>query len=226
MRCSNRTGADNTTEARFNLDGVNLAEASHNIKGVSAQRANEQNLKCKYGHLGSWTSFKTGGSNTRRCVECARHRNRKARTAGHFDFYVKQKAATAKSLRSDLCPSCHLRPPIPEKRCCPVCTERRKGINKRFNERAKTIIFNYYGKSCICCGETEPLFLTLDHINNDGRQDRPKDGSTSIWYKKIATLIRTGKPRKDLRVMCYNCNCGRARNRGICPHQVVKDARA
>ena len=35
--------------------------------------------------------------------------------------------------------------------------------------RIRDAVFSHYGGDrCACCGETEKLFLTLDHINNDG----------------------------------------------------------
>lgn len=78
-----------------------------------------------------------------------------------------------------------------------------------------------YGGKCKCCGETEYRFLTLDHINQDGAIERGyrKNGkhknNYSVWYR----LKRTGWPKKNHQVLCYNCNCGRAFNNGICPHK-------
>lgn len=35
-------------------------------------------------------------------------------------------------------------------------------------------------------------------------------------------IIDQGFP-PSFRVLCYNCNSGRARNRGVCPHQAIYD---
>lgn len=84
-------------------------------------------------------------------------------------------------------------------------------------------IRNGYGNKCNCCGETNPLFLTIDHVNNDGYKHRGRNdgkykiGSFSGHYYK--TIIKAGFP-EDLQLLCYNCNCGRARNKGICPHKI------
>jgi hypothetical protein len=78
----------------------------------------------------------------------------------------------------------------------------------------------YGGYVCVCCGITEPLFLTLDHIHNDGAKFRanPKfRGRGSRYLYKW--IIKNNFPDDMFQVLCYNCNCGRARNNNICPHK-------
>ena len=99
-----------------------------------------------------------------------------------------------------------------------------KEIGKSYRARLKAEVFAHYGKSCACCGESEIRFLTLDHINDDGVGERRKlsrgkrynaYGSGANFY---VWLKRNGYP-EGLRVLCFNCNCARAHNKGICPHQ-------
>ena len=72
----------------------------------------------------------------------------------------------------------------------------------------------------MCCGEVEPKFLSLDHINNDGWVDRKFDKSGgSNFYRKVARLIVEGKAPADLQILCRNCNWGKHVNGGVCPHQ-------
>ena len=68
--------------------------------------------------------------------------------------------------------------------------------------------------SCDCCGELEYDFLTIDHVNGGGRKHREEihHGHLEIW------LIMNNFP-EGYKVLCYNCNCGRAKNNGICPHK-------
>lgn len=85
--------------------------------------------------------------------------------------------------------------------------------------RAK--ILDVYGRVCKCCGETTELFLTFDHVNNDGATQRKTlTSSNSLMY----WIIRNNYP-DSIQVLCYNCNCGRARNNGICPHKFGEEAR-
>ena len=73
----------------------------------------------------------------------------------------------------------------------------------------------YGGYRCACCGTREALFLTIDHIENDGACHRRRVGFSTGFLK---WLKRNGYP-KGFQVLCSNCNLGRHRNGGTCPHK-------
>jgi hypothetical protein len=76
----------------------------------------------------------------------------------------------------------------------------------------------YGGYKCNCCGETEPMFLSIDHINNDGAAERKSGkykGGGSAFYN---WLRKTGFP-EGYQVLCMNCQVGKHKNGGVCPHQ-------
>jgi hypothetical protein len=88
--------------------------------------------------------------------------------------------------------------------------------NKELRDKRKDLIFNHYGGYiCSCCGETRKPFLTIDHINNDGYIQRKELGSGG---SRLYNWLWTNKLPVGFRVMCCNCNFGRFRNKGICPH--------
>ncbi|UKV75206.1 hypothetical protein FOC29_28265 [Burkholderia vietnamiensis] len=73
-----------------------------------------------------------------------------------------------------------------------------------------------YGGAWNCCGEREPMFLQLDHVENDGHVDRKiRKTSAKLW----ATLKKLGWPNDRYQLLCANCNFGKAMNGGVCPHQ-------
>lgn len=78
----------------------------------------------------------------------------------------------------------------------------------------------YGGYKCACCGETEPKFLSFDHIENNGCKMR-KNGQPLGGESFYLWLIRNDFP-KDYQVLCMNCNHGKSRNGGICPHKSRK----
>ena len=82
-------------------------------------------------------------------------------------------------------------------------------------------IMNMGGK-CACCGESNPKFLTLDHINNDGHKDIYPSGSRRRSLQIIRELRRMGWPKDVYQILCFNCNCARAFNGGVCPHRNAK----
>lgn len=68
---------------------------------------------------------------------------------------------------------------------------------------------------CMCCGEKVELFLTVDHIQNDGFLD----GRSRSNYKKI---LLEQNIKDKYQVLCWNCNCGKNINGGVCPHKTEK----
>lgn len=101
-----------------------------------------------------------------------------------------------------------------------VYWEKSKETRLRNKARIRHVIYSHYGRICTCCGEDNLKFLTIDHINNDGYKERTiksgkRLGGENIFYK----IIREGLPADRYRIMCYNCNCGRAYNNGVCPHK-------
>lgn len=77
-------------------------------------------------------------------------------------------------------------------------------------------ILAYGGYVCACCGEKEPKFLTLDHVNNDGAKHREEIGNRGAGIYKW--LRDKGYP-PGFQILCMNCNHGKALNNGICPHK-------
>lgn len=71
----------------------------------------------------------------------------------------------------------------------------------------------YGGAHCACCGESTYEFLTIDHIDNDGAKHRAAIGSHLYRW-----LIENDFP-EGFQVLCMNCNWGKHRNGGICPHK-------
>ena len=76
-------------------------------------------------------------------------------------------------------------------------------------------VLDAYDGKCACCGERERRFLTIDHVNNDGKEMRKVHGVTHRLY---VWLIKNGFP-DGFQVLCMNCNFGKALNNGICPHE-------
>ena len=90
-------------------------------------------------------------------------------------------------------------------------------FQRDYKHQAKQEVLDAYGNKCACCGETNWFFLTIDHVNNDGAEHRKtvKPGTQFyIWLKK-------NNFPPEFRILCWNCNCGRRMNGGICPHQNV-----
>lgn len=93
----------------------------------------------------------------------------------------------------------------------------RQRNTKTRRDRIKDEVFMAYGGyECACCGETEPMFLTIDHIDNDGAEHRRAMKSTG--GSSFFAWLRTNGFPKGFQVLCRNCNWGKHANGGICPH--------
>jgi len=85
--------------------------------------------------------------------------------------------------------------------------------------KLKEETFNAYGgRICVCCGETEPKFLSIDHINGGGNIHRKSLGNSG--GKDFYTWLRKNNYPKGFQVLCFNCNLAKG-HYGICPHQHI-----
>lgn len=110
----------------------------------------------------------------------------------------------------------------PRRSHCEVCSKKFSSDKKRRNKKAKEArvrlrdeIIDSYGGKCNCCGESERVFLALDHVHGGGSQDRQKHGGQAIYYR----VRREGFPT-DYQILCFNCNWAR-HLLGTCPHQAA-----
>ena len=75
-----------------------------------------------------------------------------------------------------------------------------------------------YGNKCRGCGESDPNALTLDHIFNDGAQERrelrasptSRSGSTNI--RIMRKLKKLGWPQDRYQLLCASCQLRKVRH--------------
>lgn len=72
-----------------------------------------------------------------------------------------------------------------------------------------------YGGKCMCCHIDEEMFLTLDHIHDDGSKHRKQRGGFGVYQD--ATSFHN--PER-FQILCRNCNFAKYQQ-GICPHQLI-----
>jgi len=103
-----------------------------------------------------------------------------------------------------------------------------KDTQKRaYNKMRLDVLTHYSGGKvpfCKCCGETEVLFLHIDHTDGNGAAQRrqlqkelgyyPAGNNLPYWLKK------NGYPA-GFQVLCANCNLAKRVDK-VCPHQLAK----
>lgn len=95
--------------------------------------------------------------------------------------------------------------------------EKRREHEKQYYKTNQLGTILVYGGKCACCGETEPLFLEIDHTNGGGSKERRENTDIEGFYR---WLIR--ERSGGFQVLCSNCNRGKWRNKGVCPHKREK----
>lgn len=86
--------------------------------------------------------------------------------------------------------------------------------------KLKLEIINAYGGKCECCGETNIEFLTIDHINGNGKEHRneiKKESGIDLYR----WLRKNNFPTDNFRLLCMNCNFSLGKY-GYCPHNKEK----
>jgi len=91
-------------------------------------------------------------------------------------------------------------------------------LMKKYFAKLKVETLTAYGGKCVCCGEKEFRFLTIEHSRHDGTEHRKRVGQQIYkdlrkrWYPKD----------EGITVLCWNCNMA-TRYGEECPHQKIKE---
>ncbi len=177
------------------------------------------------------------------CPQCGRNPNRNGKRCIDCSAKATQDNRKRFETRYDngLCMECGKNPYRPGRKSCSSCSDKRRGkytvyedkeIKRKQaevirHERRKRILA-HYGNKCVCCGEIERMFLSLDHINGGGNEHRRQIGnnpnnrcgsSSTQFYKWVE---KNGYP-DILQILCHNCNMGKHLNSGVCPHKNQQD---
>lgn len=85
-------------------------------------------------------------------------------------------------------------------------------------------ILAHYGGQCVCCKESESMFLSLDHIDGGGNEHRRQIGNNpgnrcGSSSTQFAKWVEKNNYPDTLQILCHNCNMGKHINGGTCPHK-------
>lgn len=95
-----------------------------------------------------------------------------------------------------------------------------------YNRKLKLEVLTHYSDgtspACVCCNEAEEKFLAIDHIipASQVKLTSPRAG------RALYRWLRMNDFPPGFRVLCHNCNFGRAINGGVCPHEEQRNVKA
>lgn len=93
---------------------------------------------------------------------------------------------------------------------CERCLTLSKESARILRQKDRKAALNHYGCRCVYCGETLEVFLTIDHINNDGNKHRRTIGTSKTGVNIYAWLRKNNYP-PEFQVLCVNCNHAKGR---------------
>lgn len=173
----------------------------------------DKQIKSKYDKLRRDTFHRSGG-----CVQCGEPATNSKFCVKHSKYFTNMaKAIQTERLSAGLCRGCGASP-AKGHRDCQKCLDR-QALNqaKRAMKLKEETFSKYGGMSCACdgcgwhdgrCIVTHTDVLTLDHINNDGAEQRKTLGTHGKGHKFYVWLKKNGYP-SGYRVLCMNCNWGK-----------------
>jgi len=74
-------------------------------------------------------------------------------------------------------------------------------VSPSYRDRRKSML-DTLGNRCVCCGETEEIYLEIDHVFNDGSKD------------KAPSLKKIKENKERYQILCCNCNRAKHKNGG------------
>ena len=131
---------------------------------------------------------------TKICSKCKQEKNLD-------DFHIR---LSRKDRRQSWCKVCLLEAEKQRRRASP---EKHRQSNRQQRAKRRLEALQYYSggvPKCASCGETDPLVLCVDHINNKGFEHRRilKYPGGSEFY----SWLRRERYPSGYKVLCYNCN--------------------
>lgn len=93
--------------------------------------------------------------------------------------------------------------------------------SKKYRTRLKIDALKAYSNNkaeCACCGEKEVDFLCLDHMDDNGKEDRKKTGLGTSFLKWLK--VHNYPKNLRLQVLCFNCNMSKRIQGGVCIHKL------
>jgi len=120
-----------------------------------------------------------------------------------------RKCVREQKRQDHICMMCH-RPASTGANHCEKHLQLMRDSIKRRKARDKALAFKHYGEQCAYCKNSSLLFLTIDHINNDGAAHRRNLRTGGQNGHDIYAWLRKRNYPEGFQTLCYNCNCVKA----------------
>lgn len=101
----------------------------------------------------------------------------------------------------------------------PERSEKYRNYQKDWRLKRRMEALAHYGGKCACCGEAEPAFLVIDHIDGGGNKHRKEVFGRHEGHGPFIHWLWKNDFPPGFQVLCANCNTAKAYY-PVCPHQI------
>lgn len=84
------------------------------------------------------------------------------------------------------------------------CTKQQE-YSRTYKDKIKRELVEAYGGKCKDCGHTDIRVLVIDHVNDDGAEER-RSYKTRLGNYFYSILKKRGYPQDRYQLLCQNCN--------------------
>lgn len=91
-----------------------------------------------------------------------------------------------------------------------------RGYSSEYNKRIRLEVLEHYGGKCAWCGESNPMYLCIDHVDGGGNEHRKK-----ISAQALPRWLKLSDYPEGFQVLCWNHNY--AKSQGAIPLGEVND---
>ena len=78
--------------------------------------------------------------------------------------------------------------------------EKHREQSRKAKKKIKDALFDMYGRECKRCGFSDERALTLDHILNNGSEERKALGERGVYYRALLP-----ENFDEYQTLCMNC---------------------
>ena len=93
----------------------------------------------------------------------------------------------------------------------PLIMKQKRDYARVYCQKSRLEIYRLEGNKCICCGEDDPIYFQIDHVNDDGWVERKRKRLGNGGSPQV-TLSKYLKEPDRYQLLCANCNWAKRLN--------------
>jgi len=147
------------------------------------------------------------------CATCGKPHDRNGTVCLNCSLVVKKLRNTRRE--AGLCVHCGSPDRIELYQYCEQCRDKNRKKDRKKYAKLKAQILQAYRGQCQHCGEDNPDFLQIDHVNDDGNTHRRSLSGKNQGCNIYTWLRKNGFPKEGFQLLCANCNTAKSKKKQL-----------